>query len=1018
MSKRVIATLLTGLFLLSICSTQILTVPQKIQFVDSDSDGFDDIEDPCPNSIGEWEITVVDSTQGAGKYSTALVVDSNDHPRIAYHDSIGLDLEYAWFDGTSWNLKELDSSGDTGHSISMALTSGEDSLISYIDNSGGAVDSTLKLYNVSSDEIFSHNDNVHAGQEFGNTALAISSLGNPIVAYKGDSAGVNQFKWVEFDPNGAPQDNYLWTTNGAYVSMTQDVSGNLPVAWQNKENSVQYKSDITQVANTAQSVYGPHSGGFISLTTDQNSNPHMIYRLEGSTSLQYSYSNDSGSTWNHEIIDNTGNLPYYSISIKIDSQNIPHIVYAAYNENGFKYAYRESSGWNISTLNGVDDGLDIQGIGYWLSMDLDSFDSPHISFHDTGSNSLKYAILDKADSDNDGCLDHEDAFPNDDFEQFDSDGDGVGDNEELTGRVYNISPANGTSLGGTEVTLTGSGFDSVFEQNKNGMIDNFNWVISTIDETGAAPGPLSIAIDKPENHLYAVYPTIPTGLSQEALQLRVKDSSGNDWNAIANYSSGNWPSLTVNQENNRWMLAFHEESNEDLVVSDGDVNGYGGWGAVDENTNVGSYVSNAICTTQMPNCGAVSQTDYRQIAYYDETAGDLKRAWHTTGGWNTQTIDSQGDVGRFTSIALDSQGTIHISYQDSTNSDLKYATSTSGNAGSWQVSTVDSTDLVGFYSSIAIDSNDDVHISYAGFSGNYAALKHAKLDSSGIWDITTLDEGGTNRTGDTGLYTSIAIDSKDNIHISYFDNSNTGSGEVKHALFDGGSWSISTIESGVNEGWTDIAIDSNDDAHILYSVGQGPNNAKIKHAYLGENIDSQLLGHWKFSEGAGNIAYDESIHGNHGNLINDPVWTSRIDDSAIELDGSDDYITLENADFSGLSEITVAAWIKWSGDMGSTDTQVLMAHDEAWYFGIKGTNNGAGSYGYPSIWFENHGGGGYIVDSTTLTTEWTHVAVTWFEATTESCIYLNGQQSSCDTHSGNGMLTSTNGAYIGVQRLP
>ena len=83
----------------------------------------------------------------------------------------------------------------------MALTSGEDSLISYIDNSGGAVDSTLKLYNVSSDEIFSHNDNVHAGQEFGNTALAISSLGNPIVAYKGDSAGVNQFIWVDFDPN-------------------------------------------------------------------------------------------------------------------------------------------------------------------------------------------------------------------------------------------------------------------------------------------------------------------------------------------------------------------------------------------------------------------------------------------------------------------------------------------------------------------------------------------------------------------------------------------------------------------------------------------------------------------------------------------------------------------------------------------------------------------------------------------------------------------------------------------------
>jgi hypothetical protein len=62
------------------------------------------------------------------------------------------------------------------------------------------------------------------------------------------------------------------------------------------------------------------------------------------------------------------------------------------------------------------------------------------------------------------------------------------------------------------------------------------------------------------------------------------------------------------------------------------------------------------------------------------------------GTWNITTVDSAGNVGLYTSIALDGNGYPHISYYDSTHEYLKYAYK---DASGWHTEVVDSTGSVG-----------------------------------------------------------------------------------------------------------------------------------------------------------------------------------------------------------------------------------------------------------------------------------------------------------------------------------
>ena len=365
-----------------------------------------------------------------------------------------------------------------------------------------------------------------------------------------------------------------------------------------------------------------------------------------------------------------------------------------------------------------------------------------------------------------------------------------------------VSPSNGWTTGGEEITITGSGFSDVAFSNTTDDGINHQWAETTMDFSDQAGRWNAVAVDS-NGHIHVVQ------IKDESYQIRHSVNDGTGWNTVAINTCGAtycWDIHMVIDANDHLHLAYttYTQWDETLVYMHYDGTSwtdtlvssnarFGAVGiAVDSNNyphisyaadgqycgdglRLASYDGSSWSYTnidQGSNRGCdsaivIDESDHMYIAYQDRSSSKLKIATDKSGSWDSYLVDTGTSPsnlypGYMTSMAMDQQGQFHIAHQDNKEYDLRYSTGAPNSQ--WTTTIVDATGHTGRDPSIAIDAADQPHIVYHTWSAQN--LKYATIDQvTGNWTATTMAN-----SGEVGEGNSIFIDESGVMHVPFNDD--------------------------------------------------------------------------------------------------------------------------------------------------------------------------------------------------------------------------------------------------------
>ena len=643
-------------------------------------------------------------------------------------------------------------------------------------------------------------------------SLRIDANGHPHIAYGGDYLYYAWHNGTEWKIETVDTSEGV----GSFASLALDSSGNPHIAYYDTINSDLKYAHKTESGWDIQTI---DSDGYVGFTTsivlDANGNPHIAYNSQYPNYV-LKYASWTGSAWNIQIVDNTtriGDYPSLALdingnphisyaefeypsrlkyakwtgaawetqcltidsvhytSLAVDSQGFPHISYAGRSVNLF-YTRLTESGWQTETIDSDYDA------GKFNSLALDSNDNPHISYYAQNIQALKYVYL----SENGWVTNIVESRPD------------INAAEGWT-FVYNSIALD--SNDNPHISYFGY-HDGILRYAKSSA---GQWSIQMVDKAGRAGLYSSLALDKSGNPHISYQDT-------SYVQLKYMHWTGSKWEKETVdgdiYYTGYFSSLALDSKGYPHISYF------DLYYGNLKYTQWTGskW---DIQTIEGVAPNSNYFMKWYPSL-ALDGNDNPHVSYFDENNTAWKYAHRSVTGWEIQTVERSGALYTLmSSLAIDSKGYPHIFFESAIGPNLmKYA--------KWTGDRWDSIAVAGgngaWTSSLALDKGDNAHIAYCNYSSITFPLKllYSRWSGTG-WETQVVDYNDDYFKG-LGWYSSLALDSKGNPHVAYYDYTY---GNLKYAKWTGIAWDIQTVDTGADVGlFASLKLDGNDRPHIAY----------------------------------------------------------------------------------------------------------------------------------------------------------------------------------------------------------
>lgn len=632
----------------------------------------------------QWHYETVDPAPGMG-LAASLALDEWNQPHISYHDSLNNALMYARRDGMTWQIETVDSKGHEGTGISLALDRTSRPHIGYLGDND-----TLKYawHNGITWQIETV-DQVGSTDAF-NASLALDGLGRPHISY---------YDGDEHDLKYAWRDGQVWQIEtvdsaglvGTDSSLALDVAGQPYISyfdWGNSDLKYARRDGTDWQIETVDSQ--GYVGAHTSLALDGLGRPHVSYYDWGNKDLKHAWSD--GQVWRIETVNSGGDVGTYT-SLALDGENRPHISYYDRDHDTLKLAQHTGTSWQVETVDGARD------IGTYTSLALDGSDRPHISYCLHSSNSdtceeLKYARHDGTNwqtetvddaghvgAHNSLALDGTNQPHISYYDSADSDlkyarRDGTGWHVETVDSAENVGQYTSLALDGSDHPHISyySGYPN--HDLKYAWYDGVAWHIETVDHVGSVGAYTSLALDE-EGRPHISY------FDNTNDDLKYARHDGAAWHIETVTSEGHAgtnPSLALDKAGQPHISYFDGYPNCELKIA-----------FLTPPTGTGSLGEASWQVKTVPASGGCSESylgrsslaldgfgrPHLTYCLYETdtyTCRDLQYVWCDGKGWHVETVptDRASTVGRYTSMALDRSSRPHISYQGTTNGDLKY----------------------------------------------------------------------------------------------------------------------------------------------------------------------------------------------------------------------------------------------------------------------------------------------------------------------------------------------------------